>query len=381
MNPRWNTVSMQAEVKLLSGGTPRKDEAKYSGGEIPWVSSGEMTQRRIYDTTLHVTDEGVNNGTRLVPENTVLVVVRGMSLAKEFRVSLTGRPVTLNQDLKALHPSPKVDSGFLFYYLQSQKHAIRDSSTDASHGTKKLESRVLETWPLPLPDLVEQYAVRDILSAYDDLIENNRRRIRLLEEAARLLYKEWFVHLRFPGHEHAGVAEGIPIGWTRLTLGEVINLKRGYDLPAGKRKPGTVPVVSSSGITGSHDTAKANAPGVVTGRYGTLGVVYLIQKDFWPLNTALYVQDFRGNNRQFAFHLLGDNLRGASSNKAAVPGVNRNDLHRLRVLRPPGRLQKLFADTVLPIYDQVTTLGNQISKLSQARDLLLPRLMNGEVAV
>ena len=135
MKSRWDTVPLQSEVKLLSGGTPKKSEARYWGGEIPWVSSGEMTQRRIHDTQLHVTEDGADNGTRLVPENTVLVVVRGMSLAKEFRISLTARPVTFNQDLKALRPSPKVDPGFLFYYLQSQRNAIRDSATDASHGT------------------------------------------------------------------------------------------------------------------------------------------------------------------------------------------------------------------------------------------------------
>ncbi len=138
MNPRWNTVPMRTEVEFLSGGTPRKSEARYWNGDIPWVSSGAMTQRRIHDTELRVTEEGAENGTSLIPENTVLVVVRGMSLAKEFRIALTGRAVTFNQDLKALHPSLKVDSGFLFYYLQSQRHAIRDSATEASHGTKKL---------------------------------------------------------------------------------------------------------------------------------------------------------------------------------------------------------------------------------------------------
>ena len=195
------------------------------------------------------------------------------------------------------------------------------------------------------------------------------------------LSKEWLVHLRFPGHEHAKTKAGVPLGWTRPSLGEVINLKRGYDLPTGTRKPGTVPVVSSSGITGFHDTAKAKAPGVVTGRYVTLGEVYLIQEDFWPLNTALYVQDFKGNDRYFTFHLLADVLPGTSSDKAAVPGVNRNDLHRMEIMHPPGHLQRLFAETVSPLHKQVTILEDQLSKLSEARDLLLPRLMNGEIAV
>ncbi len=276
----------------------------------------------------------------------------------------------------------EINPAFLSFALRLPTHKQWMFTQCSNKATMaSLNQDVIARIPIQLPDLPTQASITAILSAYDDLIENNRRRIQLLEQAARLLYKEWFVHLRFPGHEHVDVTHGIPFGWTRPILGDVVNLKRGYDLPAAKRKQGIVPVVSSSGITGLHDTAKVKAPGVVTGRYGTLGVVYLIQSDFWPLNTALYVQDFRDNDRQFAFHLLTDTLRGASSNKAAVPGVNRNDLHRIPVLRPPQILQTLFAESVSPIQKQATTLEQQISKLVEARDLLLPHLMNGEVRV
>jgi type I restriction enzyme S subunit len=158
-------VPLQSEVKLLSGGTPRKSESRFWGGKIPWVSSGEMTESHIVNTKLHVTEEGAQHGTRLVPESTVLIVVRGMSLAKEFRVSITQRPMTFNQDLKALKPSERIRPYFLFYYLRWQASAIRDSSTEASHGTKKLESRILEEWPIPLASISEQDALCDVLCA------------------------------------------------------------------------------------------------------------------------------------------------------------------------------------------------------------------------
>jgi type I restriction enzyme S subunit len=115
--------------------------------------------------------------------------------------------------------------------------------------------------------------------------------------------------------------------WRRLPLGDFLTLKRGYDLPASQRIPGVVPVVSSSGITGQHDTAKVSGPGVVTGRYGTLGQVFFVPNDFWPLNTSLYVRDFKGNDPRFAAYFLRTVLTRPSSDKAAVPGVNRNDLH------------------------------------------------------
>src|SRR5689334_3391357 len=123
----WPIVPLGSEVKFLSGGTPSMAEAKYWNGNIPWVSSGEMTQRKIRDTELRVTEDGANEGSKRIPARTILVVVRGMSLAKEFRVAITARDVTFNQDLKALLPSKKLHPEFLFYYLLSQNHPIRDS--------------------------------------------------------------------------------------------------------------------------------------------------------------------------------------------------------------------------------------------------------------
>lgn len=130
MMTRWDTVPLDTKVSFLSGGTPRKSEERYWGGTIPWVSSGEMTKSRIGDTEHRVTDEGAENGTKLVPAHTVMVVVRGMSLAKEFRISISTREVTFNQDVKAIVPSKDIDPWFLFYYLKSQRHQIRESATE-----------------------------------------------------------------------------------------------------------------------------------------------------------------------------------------------------------------------------------------------------------
>ena len=149
-----------------------------------------MTATRIHDTTLYITQAGADAGSRIVPSETVLIVVRGMSLAKEFRVALTKRDVAFNQDLKALQCEPEVDSEFLFYALLTHRERIKELSTEASHGTKRLQTDILENYELDIPDHQTQRRLTDILSAYDDLIENNRRRMALLEESARLLYQE-----------------------------------------------------------------------------------------------------------------------------------------------------------------------------------------------
>jgi len=115
------------------------------------------------------------------------------------------------------------------------------------------------------------------------------------------------------------------------TLGEVLELKRGYDLPKAKRKDGPVPIISSSGVSGCHNDAKAKAPGVVTGRYGTIGELFYLDEDYWPLNTALYVRDFKGNLPRFIYYFLHSVMFAQFSDKSSVPGVNRNHLHAIEV--------------------------------------------------
>jgi type I restriction enzyme S subunit len=140
--------------------------------------------------------------------------------------------------------------------------------------------------------------------------------------------------------------------WRSVTLGEVLNLKRGYDLPRQARCPGPYPVVSSSGITDHHAQFKVRGPGVVTGRYGTLGDVFYIPGDYWPLNTSLYVEDFKGNDPRFIVSLLSQ-LDFASRNAAgAVPGINRNHLHGLPVRLPPIATQRRIA-SILSAYDDL----------------------------
>jgi type I restriction enzyme S subunit len=140
--------------------------------------------------------------------------------------------------------------------------------------------------------------------------------------------------------------------WIDCLLGDILTLQRGFDLPERERVDGDVPIISSSGTTGFHNVHKATAPGVVTGRYGTLGEVHYVTKDFWPLNTTLYVKEFKGTIPLFVAYLLRT-LNLSSQNAAgAVPGVNRNHLHMLTVRVPPLPVQHKIA-SVLSAYDDL----------------------------
>lgn len=149
--------------------------------------------------------------------------------------------------------------------------------------------------------------------------------------------------------------------WRELTLGDVLTLQRGFDLPARQRVDGPVPVISSSGVTGHHAVAKANPPGVVIGRYGSLGSVHWVTTPYWPLNTALWVKDFKGNDPRYVSYLLGT-IQTDGGAAAAVPGVNRNHLHRLPVRIPSIAVQRRVA-AVLAAFDELIAINEQRVKL------------------
>jgi type I restriction enzyme S subunit len=153
--------------------------------------------------------------------------------------------------------------------------------------------------------------------------------------------------------------------WRETTLGEVLTLQRGFDLPARDRRPGKVPIVTSAGISGTHAEARIKAPGVVTGRYGTVGQVYFIGEDFWPHNTTLYVKDFKGNDPLFSSYLLRTINFLSCSDKSGVPGVNRNHLHLIKVQIPEPSEQRAIA-SVLGALDDKIELNRRMNETLEA---------------
>jgi type I restriction enzyme S subunit len=148
-------------------------------------------------------------------------------------------------------------------------------------------------------------------------------------------------------------------------LGDILNFKRGYDLPASKRQPGEYPVISSSGISGYHSEYKADGEGIVTGRYGTLGTMYYINGKYWPHNTALYVTDFKGNYPKYVYYLLTCLGRMKTSDKSTVPGVNRNEIHEVNVPCLPRNMQENVANALSSL-DQKIDTNNKINAQLEA---------------
>ena len=175
--------------------------------------------------------------------------------------------------------------------------------------------------------------------------------------------------------------EGIPEGWSRERLDSALLLQRGFDLPNGVRKPGSIPIYASAGINGYHCEAKVKGPGVVTGRSGTLGLVHYVPCDFWPLNTSLWVKEFRRVTPLFAYFMLSEMNLAQYNSGASVPSLDRKVVHPVEILIPPGRVIGQFDEYVGPLFEQVEYLREANLQAADARDALLPQLMSGAIRV
>jgi type I restriction enzyme, S subunit len=227
---------------------------------------------------------------------------------------------------------------------------------------------------IPMPDLAVQRKIAAILSAYDDLIANNQRRIALLEGMAEEIYREWFVRMRFPGAQRAAAT-------TKRPFDDLCLLSRGFDLPDADMQPGDVPVVASTSIKGFHNVAKVQPPVVTTGRSGSLGTVLFVNEPAWPLNTALYVKNFRGNSPHVVYFTLRSLHLENFNAGAGVPTLNRNHLAGIRVFIPPKEIQKAFDRRVEPVLRLAEQLRDASRLLTAQRDALLPRLISGKLKV
>ena len=170
----------------------------------------------------------------------------------------------------------------------------------------------------------------------------------------------------------------VPKGWEFSKLGNVAELQRGFDLPSTKRIDGNIPIVSSSGVSGYHNEYKVEKPGIVTGRYGSIGNVYYVEENFWPLNTSLWVKNFHSNYPKFIYYLLSSFDFKKFSDKTGVPGVNRNDLHAVKVAVPPLLEQKKIVK-ILSTWDKaISTTERLIDNSAQQKKALMQQLLTGK---
>lgn len=309
--------------------------------------------------------------------------------------AILGAPAIVPSDIACLHnqrlgkiidvKADRLDLRFLYYLCNTHEYREYLRSTATGSTVKHTSPTRIYDFAVSLPPIETQRRIAGILGAYDDLIQVNRRRITVLEEMARGLFTEWFVRLRFPGHEDVAIEDTpdgpLPVGWSWGTLGDFLTLQRGFDLPSAQRVDGAFPIVSASGVSGSHAESRVSGPGVATGRSGTIGQVHLVMGDFWPLNTALYVKAFKKAGPAYATLLLRHVNLSTYSTGSAVPTLNRNHVHGVKLVIAPSPLLTRFEQIAMTNFKAAAVIRHESETLAAARDLLLPRLISGQLSV
>ncbi len=297
-------------------------------------------------------------------------------IPRNLKVCLGQRTVLIRPDKE------KVDPFYLLYLLLGDELQSRIRSLSNGATVHHLNMADIRNLSLPtLPPLPIQRKIAAILSAYNDLIENNTRRIAILEEMAQSLYREWFVHFRFPGHEKNGMVKSalglIPEGWEVVKLGDAIELAYGKALKADTRVAGDIPVYGSAGIVGYHNEGLIKGPDIIVGRKGNVGSVFWSDVDFFPIDTVFYVRS------KVCLHYIYYNLKAQHfiNNDAAVPGLSRNQAYLLPFLLPSELILSQFQEFISPLFSQINKLTGKNTILRKTRDLLLPQLISGEIDV
>lgn len=303
---------------------------------------------------------------REAPVGNVAVIPEGAKLC------LGQRTVLIRPDTR------KVVSEYLCYLLLTPSMQGLLAGKSGGATVHHLNMRDIRSLSIPsLPDLATQRRASGVIKAYDDLIATNQRRIQLLEDAARRLYREWFVQLRFPDHESVPVRDGVPEGWRRAAFGDLANLNYGKALKASERKEGQVPVYGSSGIVGHHSHALVESGSIIVGRKGNVGSLYYSQVPCFPIDTVFFI---RPEQASFLLFLALQQLTFNSSD-AAVPGLNRSYASSLPIIWPDTATHEMFETQARPVFEQIQTLTTTNLELAKARDLLLPKLMSGQLDV
>lgn len=273
-----------------------------------------------------------------------------------------------------------LDYRYLFYWflLAGKTGELDQYFTGAT--IKHMPGQKLKEVVIDKPPLEIQHRIADILSAYDDLIENNQKQIKLLKEAAQRLYKEWFVDLHFPGHENTKIVDGVPEGWRRGLLKELISVNYGKE---HKKVPddGNIPVYGSGGLMRKCNKSLFSGEAVLIPRKGSLNNIMYVDETFWTVDTMFYATMKQPHTAVFVYFFVKAFDMYSMNIGAAVPSMTTKILDAMDVVIPDKETLEKFDKYAKVYFNKIKTLQGQNEQLKTARDLLLPKLMSGEVEV
>lgn len=410
-----NRYSLSQIADITLGGTPKKAVNAYWGKGYKWASAADVaasTSRYLKATTEEITELGLrNSNTKLLPKNTVVITARGTV----GELAMLPETMAFNQSCYGLNGHPDVDQTYLYYALKASMQEIKSQSYGAVFDTITIKS--FENIFIPLPELKSQIRIARLLSAYDDLIDNNTRRIQILEEMAQLIYREWFVHYRFPGYENVRMVDSgtefgeIPEGWTVRRLHEISSVSRGKSYRSSNLvDEGGLPFLTLkcidrdggfrysdlkyySGDFKKSQTAKAGdiiiALTDMTQERRIIGHVARVpvtNEKLFVMSMDLAKINANEENYQsflyctFRFSTISDKLK-EYANGVNVLHLSPEHINNSEILIPDVLTLERFSEIFKPSINLIDNLNQKNILLKSYWDLLLPKLISGELDV
>lgn len=359
------------------------------GTGYPLVRTPNIGRGRLIYSGMHRVCEEVYNkrNARAIPQTKDLIFAREAT-AGNVALIQEGEKVCLGQRTVLIRPNANlVNPTFLTYHLLAPEQQYKLLSTANGATVAHVNMPTIRNLKLSLPPLATQHRIATILARYDSLIKNYQKQIKLLEEAAQRLYKEWFVDLRFPGHENTNIIDGVPEGWEKKKVDSIYSIKYGKNLSTKLiTETGLFPVYGANGVIGYYDKANCNEQVVlITSRgNGSGDVLVTYHKDSFITNNSFVVTPLEGYEYcklPFTFQFLKMANFRAVRTGAAQPQLTNQSIHTVNVVLPNRCLIEKYCAATVRMNDAIIKYREQLRLLTEARDRLLPKLMSGEITV
>ncbi|MDD7075073.1 MAG: restriction endonuclease subunit S [Prevotellaceae bacterium] len=378
----WQKVNLGDCCEITS--SKRIFFSEYVESGIPFYRSKEIIEKgkgEEISHPLYISKEKYDEikGKYGVPQKGDLLLTAVGSLGIPFVVKDDTPFYFKDGNLVWLKHFQNIDPIFLYYWIKSENGYNALYNIAIGSAQKALTIAAIKGYEIPLPPLQTQHRIATILSRYDSLIENYQKQIKLLEEAAQRLYKEWFIDLHFPGHENTNIIDGVPEGWEKKSITDVLEIKYGKDHKL--LKEGTIPVYGTGGIMRYVEKSLFTGESVLIPRKGSLNNIMLVGGTFWTIDTMFYSIPKENNVAKIVyFYLKGVDMYSFNIG-AAVPSMTVNILSGMKLLVPNEDVKNKFDTIESKYFIRMHSLQSQLRLLTEARDRLLPKLMSGEITV